>query len=524
MRKLFLFFITLILPLLFSYAQIKTEYRSSRFNIIDSFYLPIPAPSGVCFDGKYLWITNYSAARGERSIYKLDYKSKRIIDSLLSPSQWTTGISYDGVNLIVMDYYNQEPSMIIITTTGNILRTIPIIYSCYWGGIVWKNNYVFYGVNICDVPDRNYSSMIYKIDYMSGSLIDSIYPPSGNINGLALSVNRIWYSDEITKRIYAIDQSRNETESYFSPGPRPGVLTYANGYLWHIDFSRKILYQIDIGESPPIPSDVTISSGLRRVKLLWTVPNNNSIVSFKIYRGENQQYSLSKLIDSIDGKNTEYTDYSVINDKTYYYWITSIDTSNNESHASEAQIGKPAVPIPYNLFVTVDTSKVYISWSDLSHQGIRSYNIYRNSIIPSGEEIIKDSVVAPKSSYVDNTFKKAGKYFYQITSVDTLGVESEKSSPIVAEPILPSSIWLSPNYPNPASFYTTFQYGAGYAFIGSLEVFNSIGQLIESKRVTTSAAGYNSIKWNTSFMSNGLYFVRLNTGKEFRIIKMLVQK
>ena len=307
--------------------------------LIDAFRIEIPAPSGICFDGDAFWVPNYAASKGERALYKIDFKSRQIISSISSPERWSTGMAWDGTNLWVMDGYPlNQSSLVRISREGEIVSYIPAVYTCYWAGIAWDGLNLYYGINTCGAPESRPASMIYKASPIDGAILDSIPPPTGNINGLTFDGTNLWYCDAITRRIYKIAGDGTVLLSFFAPSFAPSGLTVAKGYLWSVDFSEQMIYQIDIGVAPSIPTSFSGSVESRAVRLTWAANPDSDLVGYKIYRSRTSNFPDSSPLDSLSSSQTSYLDVLSPFDHaySYYYWVSSVDSSGFESHHSQS--------------------------------------------------------------------------------------------------------------------------------------------------------------------------------------------
>jgi fibronectin type 3 domain-containing protein len=65
------------------------------------------------------------------------------------------------------------------------------------------------------------------------------------------------------------------------------------------------------------------------VALNWQ-SSSSSVVGYNVYRGGKSGGPYSKLSSSLD-PSTSYTDSSVMGGSTYFYVVTSVDGSGNES-------------------------------------------------------------------------------------------------------------------------------------------------------------------------------------------------
>ena len=89
----------------------------------------------------------------------------------------------------------------------------------------------------------------------------------------------------------------------------------------------------------------------QKVKLTWTPREENNISQYKIYRSiDDNQHFVE--IGSVDHPTSTYYDNDIEFDTHYFYVVTSVDESNNESeHSDLAEVITPKV---YHLTVSVD--------------------------------------------------------------------------------------------------------------------------------------------------------------------------
>lgn len=77
-------------------------------------------------------------------------------------------------------------------------------------------------------------------------------------------------------------------------------------------------------------------------------------------------------------------------------------------------------------------------------------------------------------------------------------------------------------YPNPFSNIAYIEYNLSKPQVVTLSIFNTLGQIVETINNVNSSAGKNTIAFDGSALSNGLYFYRIETDndtKSGRIIK-----
>ena len=114
---------------------------------------------------------------------------------------------------------------------------------------------------------------------------------------------------------------------------------------------------------PSPPSDLKITAGESSVILQWDVPvedGGSEIIKYHIFRRPVD--GRGKLIKSVDASTTSYQDTSVVNGKTYIYYVTS-ENSLGESDPSQEVTAKPekikdedgeiAISFEINIFILI---------------------------------------------------------------------------------------------------------------------------------------------------------------------------
>lgn len=110
------------------------------------------------------------------------------------------------------------------------------------------------------------------------------------------------------------------------------------------------------------------------------------------------------------------------------------------------------------------------------------------------------------------------------------GLNSQPAAVNTGQPeVLPEKLSLSRNYPNPFNMETTIEYALPQAGPVKLAVYNILGQQVRLLVNETQEAGYRRVTWNGrddagKEVTSGVYFIRLNTGQQQVIGRMIVQK
>jgi len=122
------------------------------------------------------------------------------------------------------------------------------------------------------------------------------------------------------------------------------------------------------------------------------------------------------------------------------------------------------------------------------------------------------------SSYF--SFTKSGEVGGVFTSWDGPG-ELFSEQGLASAPL---EFKLAQNYPNPFNAATTINYELPQHSHVRLEIYNLLGQRIETLVDEEQEAGYRSVSWRASEVGSGIYFMRLEAGEKSHTRKMLLMK
>jgi len=199
---------------------------------------------------------------------------------------------------------------------------------------------------------------------------------------------------------------------------------------------------------PPVPTGLYVTDSENgAVSLKWTPVQAEDLAGYNIYwrsgievdtQSANRKF-IEGITDSITG-----LDY----DTFYYFAITSIDRSGNESALSAQVSGRPqnttppAPPEGVNIAaVNSEISKINLFWEQNTEPDISHYNIYRAKLKADLEDSFLTSVT--QENFIDVNVEVGVEYYYQITAVDNGSLESI-SSVDVNDKVLPPVVLVSP--------------------------------------------------------------------------------
>ena len=198
-----------------------------------------------------------------------------------------------------------------------------------------------------------------------------------------------------------------------------------------IDSNMTVAWKFDFGglfdQEKPTPSasltmapaDVSaaaVSDSL--VKVSWNAVSGAA--NYKIYRD-------GKYITA--NSATHISDSGLNGATRHCYHVTSVDATGKESEQSKQACAMTLNPpkaasVPPELTATaVSESQINLSWNPVA--GALGYKVYRDGLY------LMTSTAG--TSVPDKDLREAGRYCYQVTAVDNVGRESEKSNQTCAE-------------------------------------------------------------------------------------------
>ena len=90
--------------------------------------------------------------------------------------------------------------------------------------------------------------------------------------------------------------------------------------------------------------------------------------------------------------------------------------------------------------------------------------------------------------------------------------------------VLPATIFLSDNYPNPFNPMTTIRFGISAPQHVRLTVLNIRGQSVATLLDESRSAGVHTVQWDAGSNATGVYFYRIEAGLHVETKKMLLMK
>ena len=100
--------------------------------------------------------------------------------------------------------------------------------------------------------------------------------------------------------------------------------------------------------------------------------------------------------------------------------------------------------------------------------------------------------------------------------IESLGIDDPVS--------LPKEFALYQNYPNPFNPVTTIRYDLPQRSTVQITIYDLLGKKVTTLVSETQEAGFNSVIWNVSNVSSGMYFYQIKAGDFIQTKKMIMLK
>lgn len=156
--------------------------------------------------------------------------------------------------------------------------------------------------------------------------------------------------------------------------------------------------------------------------------------------------------------------------------------------------------------------------SDSSYQLIASY-LTDSSLVAAG------TVTSGKSyDYIDSKVLVGVTYDYEVIETSKDGTEKLSGPLRVTVTDKPKKFILNQNYPNPFNPSTTISYQLPVSCHVVLNVYNNLGERVETLVDEGQALGNHSVVFNGSRLASGVYYYRFGAGNFAGVKKMVLVK
>ena len=187
---------------------------------------------------------------------------------------------------------------------------------------------------------------------------------------------------------------------------------------------------------PAVPTGLSAAAGEEMVSMDWNDNNEPDLHGYYVYRSTTSGSGYVKINQNFVS-SSDYTDNDIVDGTTYYYVVTAVDGSYNESDDSNEVSATPtdstAPAAPTGLLAAAGNVTVSLDWNDSNRPDLEGYNVYRSTTQGSGYSKINGSLVTG-SNYADNNVVNGTTYYYVVTAFDGSYNESGYSNEVSATP------------------------------------------------------------------------------------------
>lgn len=211
-------------------------------DVVSSIPTPGSCPTGLTFDGQFLWI----ADRKDDVLYRIDPESAEVVESFPTPGYFPTGLTWDGESLWMADLdfrntsteYHTGKIYRICPRTGKTLGMIEAP-SADPQGLTWDGEALWMSDHALD--------RIYRISPDDGTTLFEFQSPASDPHGLAWDGHYLWIADRTRDELYRVNPKSGIVVMILpSPGPYPRGLAWKGKTLWNADYQSDTVYQLSI--------------------------------------------------------------------------------------------------------------------------------------------------------------------------------------------------------------------------------------------------------------------------------------
>jgi fibronectin type 3 domain-containing protein len=188
---------------------------------------------------------------------------------------------------------------------------------------------------------------------------------------------------------------------------------------------------------PDPPLELVAVAGDARVSLSWQRPpdGGSPITNYNIWRGTTP--GGETWLDQVPADVLSYTDSTVTNGQTYYYYVTAVNAEGESDPSNEVQAtpsSAPTVPDAVrNLQAEDGDGRVTLTWLPPANNGgrpITNYKVYRGT--SSGDRSTV-TTIGNVTSHTDLGLENGQRYYYVVSAVNEID-EGPPSAEVSATP------------------------------------------------------------------------------------------
>lgn len=191
----------------------------------------------------------------------------------------------------------------------------------------------------------------------------------------------------------------------------------------------------------PAPSGLQATPGNAKVDLSWNAVNATGVTGYNVYRSTdpNTPAAAWTKVTPSPVAATSYAVTELTNNTTYYFAVTSVTTGDESAFSSTAS-AKPVQPadttppgVPANVQAAPGDGSAQVSWNAVVAGDLAGYRVYQ-ATNANGPWTLRTPNAISATTFPATSLTNGTAYFFQVTSIDTSGNESARSSTASATP------------------------------------------------------------------------------------------
>jgi hypothetical protein len=395
----------------------------------------------------------------------------------------------------------------------------------------------YYGIDYTNVwfCSNGFVSFVDITDAaMSNGTIPSSNIPNNFIAGIwddldGKTTGKVYYKQEATKFIIQYDNW---------PGYYAGTGPFTWQFVIHKNGKIILYYKTITGTSTSATVGIENHNGTDGLQVAYNAAylQNNLALQFSaepewltaenmqgtVYNENSIAVLLNFITDGIDSG-----DYSM--DMV----ITSNDPLNQEITIPIAMKITSIVPVEISSFSAENVEgEVVLKWQTATETNNQGFEIERSQMsnVKKQGDWAKISFVEGKGTTTEKTdyifrdkITNTGNYVYRLKQMDFDGSVSY-SDEIEVDVTGPKEFTLYQNYPNPFNPSTTIKFALPVNSRVKINVYNSLGQLVETLVDKEMESGYHEVNLDASRLASGVYLYQLQAKDYVSVKKMLLLK
>ncbi|MBS4036417.1 MAG: PQQ-dependent sugar dehydrogenase [Ignavibacterium sp.] len=383
-------------------------------------------------------------------------------------------------------------------------------WRCYEGNLP-------YNTSGC-LPASNYIFPVYDYPHTVGYSVTGGYVYRGpNQPGLD---GKYVYADWGSRNVWAITYDginpATNQQLFTLPSGSPtsfGVDEAGELYIVGGTRIRKIIPTAPIIAPSTLTAEATDPA---IVELNW-IDNSNNEDGFRIERADDG--APFQLVATVPSGTNSYVDtVSVLGD--FQYRVNAFNSSDQSGFTNVACVSVLVVPVEMSLFtVEINANGDYVTlrWetaSELNNSGFEverklSNNNYEKIGFVEGKgTTTENSVYSLVDNYNNAGF--SGTIYYRLKQLDYDGSFSYSGPVSVNVELTAKDYFIEQNFPNPFNPSTSVRFNLPEESRVSVQVINSLGEVIADLVDEIKPSGIYSQTWNAVNAASGIYFIRIN--------------